>query len=255
MAKTPKRKPKQTPTTHAAPPLRDEVEVTAIELAQLTANLVSAKLIPVPVDDVDPSENEANWNHSNLIFEALKFLQTCRDAQSTTKTGRGDEREEIKEKLGAYMLDKLREHGGNKVDLPNSDQNRVPTDIILQIAKVDRIVLTSTELESIELNKQWEKLSTSQQTAAKYVLLAKLARGNSMRLFGYPEKCKKDAIDGICAMQALDGELILALRDAKRLRDIMQKRVAGKKAKLKKQRAVKKQRAADGTFSRAQKQS
>jgi hypothetical protein len=35
----------------------------------------------------------------------------------------------------------------------------------------------------------------------------------------------------------------------------MQKRVAGKKAKLKKQRAVKKQRAADGTFSRAQKQS
>lgn len=151
--------PKQLNLHSAAKP-----EVSAIELAHLTASLVTAKLIPTLEEDEDAAEQKNKWNHRRLIVAAAEFLETCEDIQAVRREAKEWEkrRESISLKLQQVMF-------------KYESKDIIPISDIVKIAEVERIELTKAELASLGISTPWSSLDKVERARAIYLTLSEIA--------------------------------------------------------------------------------
>lgn len=219
-------------------------EVTAVELAHLTASLVAAKLIPTPrAEDENASDQEAKRNHRRLIVAAAEFLETCEDIQIVRREAK--EREKLSDRISLNLHQARLKHAPKEL----TPKEKIPISEILKIAAVERIELTNSELGNLGIRKPWNSLDKSERASAIYLTLSEIASqyGTStpsatlgervpfrnITLFGNKKNREKQATEGIESTLLLEPHLFDALGQAKRTRESMIKSQAAKKSRLK----------------------
>lgn len=208
-------------------------EVTAIELAHLTASLVAANILPSPqAEDEEPSEHKAKWNHRSLIGAAIEFLEICEEIQVM--------RRKAEEWRGSNL--KLQE-----ALLKEDPKETVSIRRVLELAKVNRIKLTKVELAKLHIHRLWDRLDKDEQARAIYLCLSHRASNfgtfsysrtgceriplfNGL-LFGDTANQEKQITDGISRNLLSESNLIEALQEAKKRRESENKSEAARKSR------------------------
>lgn len=222
----------------------DFLPITPLELAHLTAELASAKMI----GQFEPSGGIEDQRR--MIAEAHDFLCLCADVLLIRKQAI-----ERKHKESRAMAE------FEKLIKPYGDTTPIPMIEILKFLRIDRIKLRADELSAVGIKKQWEVLSNDERAAAIYLYLTRepvlreagrklplldgrvLTLGGGGSHFGSDEERHKTALHGMSA-----GTVMIigqALVEAKERRDQRLKSEAGKSSRKKPQR-----RSPQGTFAK-----
>jgi hypothetical protein len=135
--------------------------ITPLDLAHLTAKLKLAGIIPSPPDEGDdPSDIKSAGTHRRLIVAAAEFIGTCEEVKTVILEAQKWKNQQsiINESLSRLAI-----------KYPNG---KIPIREVIEVAKINRLKLSSSELNSIQINQSWEELDSDQQAEAIFLLLS-----------------------------------------------------------------------------------
>ncbi len=139
-----------------------EAEISALELARLTSDLVAAGLIWKPESIHDSDQRRS-------IAAAFDFISTCRDVIKVKSMRL--EWESQNKKIGASLERLKNKYGMDQL---------IPMPVIIKALQADRIKPTNDELKTADVNQPWEALSDYEKAGAIYMALTsdRLTRTN-----------------------------------------------------------------------------
>ncbi len=210
----------------------------ALDLAHLALRLANAEILPPPPsDDFGRSPNPgdmAYFHHfiraASVLLEVSKFeieqLQLDRHCKYLKSERKGTVREDVEKVFATHAT--------------------ITIHTITELAGVHRIVLRSNELSSVGFPKGWKSLTTTDRRKAIYLCLTSSDYLSPVKyeetfydlynpsqyaeIFGNLGNRKRQANDGFQSVDDMPWEkLVDALKAAKRAREMMLKRAAGKK--------------------------
>ncbi|MBL9182260.1 MAG: hypothetical protein JNN17_08975 [Verrucomicrobiaceae bacterium] len=201
-----------------------EIRESPLKLANLTATLKIAGIIPYPPDDAaNTPEFETTNAPEQLIRQAFDFLKTCADFLVVFKKAEewNAEQANINRRLA---------------QLPKSSTSpKFSIEDVLKVAGLDRLKLTPDELKELGIKKQWTDLKPRLQAEAVFLYLSRpefqggtsfpdattgsvVPTSTSFLNMGDEER-KRMAKSGIDPMMLANKGLIDSLRQAKQLRE------------------------------------
>jgi hypothetical protein len=134
-------------------------QVTAIELAHLTASLKAAGIIPSPKEQQDEA-HEIGISDRKLVLEAAEFLALCNEVKAVMSEAQ--RWEDLKIKISKEL----------EVIAQKLNYERIPVKELIRVAGADRLTLTSSELATLNVTKGWEEMTTDEQAVEIFMHLS-----------------------------------------------------------------------------------
>ncbi len=134
-------------------------QVTALELAHLTASLKASGIIPSPKEQQDEA-HETGISDRKLVLEAAEFLALCNEVKAVMSEAQ--RWEDLKIKIGKEL----------EIIARKLNYERIPVKELIRVAGADRLTLTSSELETLNVTKGWEEMTTDEQAVEIFMHLS-----------------------------------------------------------------------------------